>query len=67
MITVTVNNEIQHLPRATLLEEFLTTYCPAGSQYAVAINGEFVPRSTYSTRQLQADDCLDIVSPVGGG
>lgn len=67
MITVTVNNETQQLPSATLLAEFLTTYCTPGSQYAVAINGEFVPRSSYVTRRLQAQDCLDIVSPVGGG
>jgi sulfur carrier protein len=34
---------------------------------AVAINGEFVSRSTYNERLLNAGDQIDIVKPVGGG
>ena len=34
---------------------------------AVAINGVFVPRSTYTNRQLHNGDLIDVVKPVGGG
>jgi len=34
---------------------------------AVEINLEIVPRSTYSTHSLQADDRVEIVQAIGGG
>lgn len=36
-------------------------------QCAVAINGEFIPRSAYEEVSLQDGDKVDVVAPVGGG
>lgn len=35
--------------------------------FAVAINGEFVSRSSYPSFLLCEGDCVDVVSPVFGG
>ena len=35
--------------------------------FAVALNGEFIPRERYATVSLSAGDELEIVSPMQGG
>ena len=35
--------------------------------FAVAVNGEFVSQSDYSGQAIQAQDRIDIVSPIFGG
>lgn len=67
MINISVNNEIRQIATSTSLNDFLQSYCEPGSQFAVAINGEFVPRARYASQIIIADDTIDIVSPVGGG
>ncbi len=67
MINVSVNNEIFEIAAGTLLSAALQQWGYADTKIAVAINGEFVPRSSYAERQLAADDQVDIVKPVGGG
>lgn len=37
------------------------------TQVAVAVNGEFVPRSIHAQRLLQAGDAVDVLSAVQGG
>ena len=66
MITFSVNNETRNLDTAATLDVYLTQNPPAGS-FAVALNGEFVPRSRYGETLLADGDELDIVAPVGGG
>ena len=39
----------------------------SGQKIAAAVNGEFVPRSQYGNLQLNEQDSIDIVKPVGGG
>ena len=39
----------------------------AAPPFAVAINREFVPRSQYAQRVLQADDRIEVIRPVTGG
>jgi sulfur carrier protein len=34
---------------------------------AVAVNREVVPRQGWAHRALQAQDCVDVVRPIGGG
>ncbi len=67
MIQVSVNNEIKSVAVATLLSDALQDWGYADSKIAVAINQEFVPRSTYAERALSNNDQIDIVRPVGGG
>jgi len=35
--------------------------------FAVAVNGQFVPRSRYASQALSEGDRLDVVQPVAGG
>lgn len=66
-IELSVNNESVSLTSKTLLSDALQKWGYGESKIAVAINGEFVPRSTYSERELLNGDQIDIVKPVGGG
>jgi sulfur carrier protein len=66
-IELSVNNENVSLADMTLLSDALQQWGYGESKIAVAINGEFVPRSTYTERELLNGDQIDIVKPVGGG
>jgi sulfur carrier protein len=67
MINISLNNEPHQLSAATLLSDAIVQWGFGETKIAVAINGEFVPRSTYSSRELREGDQIDIVKPVGGG
>jgi sulfur carrier protein len=67
MINISLNNEPKNIAEKTLLSDALAQWNFGEIKIAVAINGEFVPRSTYSERLLEAGDQIDIVKPVGGG
>lgn len=67
MINISLNNEPCQMAAATLLSDAIVQWGFGETKVAVAINGEFVPRSTYSQRQLCDGDQIDIVKPVGGG
>ncbi len=67
MIAISLNNETKNIAVNTLLHDALVQWGFGESKIAVAINGEFVPRSTYSLRSILAGDKIDIVKPVGGG
>ena len=67
MINISLNNEPKQIADNILLSDALVQWGFGETKIAVAINGEFVPRSTYNERVLQANDQIDIVKPVGGG
>lgn len=67
MINISLNNQPHQLDAPVSLGTALVDWGYGDSKIAVAINGEFVPRSTYNERQLVAGDQIDIVKPVGGG
>lgn len=67
MLTVCLNNQPQTLNGPQPLSDFLAQQTELEQPFAVAINGEFVPRSQYAEVTLQDGDALDVVSPVGGG
>lgn len=68
MIHITINDQpaqcADQAPLQLVLEE---RQKDADEPFAVALNGEFVPRSRYCEVTLRQGDALDIVSPVGGG
>ncbi len=66
-IELSVNNEKKSLANNVLLSDALQQWGYGESKIAVAINGEFVPRSIYTERELLNGDQIDIVKPVGGG
>lgn len=60
-------NDIPHtLPDDATLVEALRAI-EAVPPFAVAVNREFVPRSTYAQRALQNDDRIEVIRPVTGG
>lgn len=65
MITISVNGDSFTTEHQSLID-FLGTL-NTGDQFAVARNGEFVPKSQYDQTTLTEGDTLDIVTPVGGG
>jgi sulfur carrier protein len=67
MMNISLNNEPKQIAEQTPLSDALVQWGFGETKIAVAINGKFVPRSTYSERLLQANDQIDIVKPVGGG
>jgi len=67
MISISLNNETKEIAANTLLSDALIQWGFGETKIAAAINGEFVPRSTYSLRNIFAGDQIDIVKPVGGG
>ena len=68
--TISVNNEstvvLAPCTLSSLLQQHLKDNVQSKS-FAVAVNGEFVPKSRYDSVQLQHGDELDIVTPIGGG
>jgi sulfur carrier protein len=62
---ISLNGESYHTEASTLAELLLELSLP--SQFAVALNGEFVPKARYAESLLTPGDALDLVSPVGGG
>lgn len=67
MINISVNNESKQLATNTSLSDAITQWGFGETKIAVAINGDFVPRSTYAEKIILAGDKIDIVKPVGGG
>lgn len=67
MIEVSLNDERVQLPEPTPLQTALAQWQYGEGKFAVAINGEFVPRSRYGAAVVNDGDRLDIVEPVGGG
>lgn len=70
MIHISVNGEQQVLADGLTLQSALRQWQQQrliGERYAVAINGEFVPRHDYAGRRLSSGDAIDIVQAVVGG
>ncbi len=66
-INISLNGETCTLaPNSTLIDAIEHADL-SGQKIAAAVNGEFVPRSQYGNLQLNEQDSIDIVKPVGGG
>ncbi len=67
MISVSVNNEGRQCDPGQPLSALLNDWGFACDKVAVAVNGDFVPRSQYPQFQLSAGDQVDVLAPVQGG
>lgn len=67
MIEVSVNSERKTIDSGKSLAELLGDWGFECQRVAVAVNEDFVPRSTYADVSLQAGDRVDVVAPVQGG
>ena len=67
MITIRVNGESRHCELPLAVADALLLWGYKKESIAVAINGEFVARSSYATMQIKDGDAIDVLSPVQGG
>lgn len=67
MLSLQINNEPIEARANSPLAEVLAHWPALPSQYAVAVNGQFVPRHQYPSYTLQNGDQIDVVVPVSGG
>jgi sulfur carrier protein len=66
-ISISLNGETCSLASNSTLVDAIEHANLSGQKIAAAVNGEFVPRSQYGNLQLNEQDSIDIVKPVGGG
>jgi sulfur carrier protein len=66
-ITVRINEERRDLPAGTVIAGLLQQLELQGAAVAVAVNGRFVPRSTYAEHTLEPGDRIELVAPMAGG
>lgn len=64
---ITVNGESRMMDRETSIADVLNQMGYAQTSVAVALNGDFVPRSVYGNTQIRDGDTLEIVAPMQGG
>ena len=65
-MSVLVNGQLRALPASSTLAALFLALSPQGP-FAVAHNGEFVPRTGYAECCLNHGDIIDIVNPTVGG
>jgi sulfur carrier protein len=67
MIALRVNGKPVELPQPTPLLDYVRSLGAEPQAIAVEVNGDILPRETYSDRTLQDGDVVEIVRMVGGG
>ncbi|WP_373081834.1 sulfur carrier protein ThiS [Zhongshania sp.] len=67
MIFISLNNERRECDAALVLAELLPEWGFECEKIAVAVNGDFVPRSQYGELRLNTGDQVDVLAPVQGG
>ena len=65
-IQILLNNQATALPEGATVALALAQL-QTRPPFAVALNTIFVPKGQYDSRQLQAGDKLEVISPVTGG
>ncbi len=67
MSTITLNGKPHALDGQTNVTSLLAVLSINPKQVAVAINGEVVPRGTWTDAKVTEGDAVEIVRAVGGG
>ncbi len=67
MINVYYNNKKYQIKSKQTLQEFLCTHKPPQLHFAIAINNQFIPRSSYNKTLLYESDQIIIIVPMQGG
>ncbi|MEO6973631.1 MAG: sulfur carrier protein ThiS [Rhodoferax sp.] len=63
---ITLNKTIHEIQSGATLADALTLL-QARPPFAAAVNMQFVPNSHYAQTPLQANDEIEVISPVTGG
>lgn len=66
-IKVSLNGKEKSLKEGCTLNEAIMTLSISDSSYAVAINEQFVPKSSYTSTILQGGDRVELLVPMQGG
>ena len=64
---LTVNGEAVELEGPCILEEALLELGHEGRHFAVAVDGNFVPRGRYASLCLQGGEQVEVLKPMQGG
>ena len=62
-----VNGAQRQLPDGSTMAALVTTMELAGQRFAIEVNEEIVPRSTFEDYRLCEQDRVEIVQAIGGG
>lgn len=66
-MNIVLNGQAKALTGSISISALIDELGFTGKRIAIERNGEIVPKSTYSSVQLEAGDRLEIVVAVGGG
>jgi sulfur carrier protein len=66
-VQVRLNGEPRELPDGTTLDAAVATLTAAPAGIAAAVNGDVVPRSSWTATPLRAGDQVEVVTAVQGG
>ncbi len=64
---IILNGQSQTLDQQISLEQLLEQHGYSGKTVAVAVNKNFVPKSSYATHMINEQDDIEIVAPMQGG
>lgn len=67
MIEIIVNGERKMIPAGLNVKEAVSALAYKTEGFALALNGTFVAINAYESTFIQANDRLEILSPVQGG
>ena len=67
MIDVNLNGDTTQFSKEQSLEDILAELTDLPSHYAVAVNKQFIPKSSYSNTKIEAGDEIELVMPMQGG
>ncbi len=67
MLKLSLNGTVMPFETTLMLSELLDQQGYQTQKIAIAINGEFVPRSQYSDTAVNDGDEIDVIQAVGGG
>ena len=66
-VQVRLNGEPRELPDGTTLDAAVAALTTAPEGIAAAVNGDVVPRSSWTATPLRAGDQVEVVTAVQGG
>jgi sulfur carrier protein len=67
MTTYVVNGESRPHATGTTVADVVRTLSPTGDGCAVAVNATVVPKSSWSTREVEPGDTVEVLTAVQGG
>ena len=67
MMTLQLNGENKTLRAGSTIVDAINEWRLGDHSFAIALNEEFVPKSSYSTTSLQEGDRVEVLIPMQGG